>query len=512
MKYVCLRVLARKTAPHVPAGTVKPRVIPKDPSINVRSREAAEYAQNLVRFNQQVGPLVTELRSAAHKHPHVRALIPEAYAVAAETRTLLQSCDGISSLAPIYDPYRALDSRWRQLSFGLQAGPDLSDKCTAAIRQCDQLCAAMCKQLNIEPQFDRHALHDVMITASVYMQALSDDLHIAVPSEAHCRKLTHDLRLLRQRLLAEADHVERIGYDDMVERFSEFADQWRAFSYEIYKINNPHLHRRLDRISECGEQTYHLLWLQPPVSAQDLLATTQRLEQSLETILGQLNLRSMVRLKPQDQLLVLQSCRDLYDQSGRLHTMCEENSSRQQMRDLFVGIDRDWGAISDTLPQIASLNRGTIAEIDRTCQQLRSGFGIENTLAPASSMGQLVQAAAALEGTAGYFDDQIKRYERSLTPASFRNSVRDATRELLHHGQQLHESLDRRGRFNDERYLRGLQSEAEHVVEAWNQLGKDFDHIETHGMPAAQAHRLRPLSARRSRMLRKSRPPCCNNG
>lgn len=477
-----------------PAPRVTDARRPADPrnlSINVRSREAADYAGNLVKFNQQVAPLIGELRQEAARHPQVRALLPEAYGVAADTRALLESCDGISSLAPVVDPYSALDARWRQLSFGLKSIPDLSSKCMSAIETCDTLCSSMCNQLDLQPQFDRIALRDVMMTASAYMLALSDDLHIAVPADAHCRKLVHDLRLLRQRLIAEAETVDRISYDNMVANFSEFGNQWRAFSNEVYAINNRHLHRRLDRIGECGEQTYHLLWMQPPISAKDLAATAHRLEHNLEAILSQLNFRAIVQLKPQDQVKVLQTCRDLYDHAGSLHEMCEDNAGRDKLREQFITIDRGWGSLSDTLPQIASLNRGTIAEIDRACEQLRGGFRLENTYAPANSMEQLVQAAAALEGTAEYLDVQTKRYERNLQPRAFRESIRGACDELLYHSQELHTLLDARGRFNDQRYMSRLKGEAEHAVKAWNELAKEFDHIETHGLSESQANRLR---------------------
>ena len=272
-----------------PAPNSTPQVNPNTISINVRSREAAEYAANLVKFNQQFAPLVAELRTASTAHPQLRGLLPEAYAIAADGRAILQNCDGISSLGPIIDSYRELDTRYRQLSFNLQAIPGLSRQCTRAIQQCDELCAAMGKQLNIQPQYDRHALHDVMMMAATYMQALSDDLQIAVVSENQCQRLTHDLRLLRQQLITEAGRVDQTSYDEMVERYAQFIGPWRVFSNQVYTINNPHLNRRLDRISECGEQTYHLLRMQPPVSAQDLIATSLRLQQNLEVVMGQLN-------------------------------------------------------------------------------------------------------------------------------------------------------------------------------------------------------------------------------
>ncbi|TWU39676.1 hypothetical protein [Novipirellula artificiosorum] len=476
-----------------PGTNIRPPVDRKQLSINVRSREAAQYAENLVRFNQRFSPLVSELRSEAAAHPEIRGLLSEAYAIAADGNALLERCDGLSSLTPIVDPYRELDTRYRQFSFNLQRISGLSHQCTAAIEQCDELCGLMGAQLNIQPQYDRHALHDVMLKACTYMQALEDDLQIAVVSQHECRQLTHDLRLLRQQLVNEAGRVDQSSYDEIVDRFTEMVGQWRSFSGRVYAQNNPHLARRLDRISECGEETYHLLRIQPPISQDDLLASGHRLHQSMESVLEQLDFRSLVRLKPEEQLRVLESTRDLYHQSERFHTLCEKRGDRNQMRDVFAQIDQSWGSLSESLQQIPSLNRGTIAEIDRACQQLRSDFGIEGIHAPTSSLGNLVQAAAALEGTAEYLDEQLNRYQKSIRPSSYRDSLRGAASDLYLHSKRLHEALDTRGRLNDQRFLGKLQDEAEDLVEAWNQLSNDLEHIDGHGLSSFEASRLKSV-------------------
>ena len=77
--------------------------------INVRSKQAADYVTSLVQFNQAYAPLVSELRGASSRNPAIRTLMPEIYELSASGRTLLNQCDGLSSLTPITSAHRDLD-------------------------------------------------------------------------------------------------------------------------------------------------------------------------------------------------------------------------------------------------------------------------------------------------------------------------------------------------------------------------------------------------------------------
>ncbi len=453
-------------------------------SINVRSREAAEFAQNLVNFSGSIDPLVQELRAGAAQNPSLRAVLPEAYQVAADSRALLQRCDGLSSLDPIISPYSELDARWRQLSFRLRSLDGLSSQCTSGIRSGDQLISVLSRQLKVQPQFDRHELHDLMIIAATHMQSLLDDLELARISQQDASRLIHDCRLLRQQLLGEADRVDETSYEDVVTRFSKFASGWSAFSEQVYSLNDPHLQRRLDRIRECGDQTYAVLWLPPPYNAATLTASAHRLEESCAQILDQLTIRSMVSLSPQDQVRILESSRRMYNQSREFEQATKQGALRNDLQGRFASIDKDWSYLQSKYQQMRAINRATLASINQECDSIRAALGMTTAAGPTIRHEELVQVAAALEGSSEYLDADIHRYERYLQPDSFRKSIVEASHEFHHHAKQLHAELSVRADIGK------LQLEAEQMLDGWQQLTKDLSHAESHGLSASRMQNL----------------------
>jgi hypothetical protein len=453
-------------------------------SINVRSKAAAEFAQNLVNFNGSIDPLVRELRTNAPQNPAIRAILPEAYQVAADSRALLQRCDGLSSLDPIVQPYSELDARWRQLSFRLRALDGLSSQCTSGIRSCDKMVGTLSRQLKVQPQFDRHELHDLMIVAATHMQSLLDDLELARISQQDATRLKHDCRLLRQRLLGEADRVDETTYEDVVTRFTDFASGWGAFSERVYALNDPHLQRRLDRIRECGDQTYGVLWLPPPYNAATLTASAHRLEESSAQILDQLTIRSMVSLSPQDQVRILESSRRMYNQSREFEQATKQGAPRNDLQGRFASIDKDWSYLRSKYQQMRAINRATLASINQECDSIRGALGMTTAAGPTIRHEELVQVAAALEGSSEYLDADIHRYERYLKPDSFRKSIVEASHEFHHHAKQLHAELSARADIGK------LQREAEHMLDGWQQLTKDLSHAESHGLSASRTQNL----------------------
>ncbi|MGB7345758.1 MAG: hypothetical protein WBD20_16195 [Pirellulaceae bacterium] len=485
---------SRPTETRTPKPTLKPlpgTTAPPLGSISVRSKEAAEYAQRLVAFNRNMDPLIDQLRRAAPKHPGIRTLLPQTYQIAADSRALLQRCDGQSSLTTIVQPYAELDARWRQISFALRSVDGLDAGIINSIQQCDETCAAMCKQLHIQPQFDRHALHDQMIVAATYMQSIIDDLEIASMDANNSRRLAHDCRLLRQRILNAADHVEEASYEEMAGSFTDFVQKWGAFSQSVYALHNPHLDRRLARISECGDQTYAILWMSPPAAFHDIAEIAHRIDTSVEQLSSQITLLSIAALPVGDQARVLNATRDLYKQAVDLEKAADAKADGAQLQQIFAALDSNWQSVQADFARIPSVNRGLLSEIERSCGELRQALGVAGSVRSPVSASQLIQACAALEGTAEFIEEELKRHSRELTPSSFRNSVTSAAREFYSHSRELHEEISKPGRLADPRYLSRLQREAENMLKGWDQLSRDLDHIEEHGLPRGAALQLR---------------------
>ncbi|TWU51814.1 hypothetical protein [Rubripirellula reticaptiva] len=458
------------------------------PAINVRSREAADFVEKLVSFSRSLDPMVGELRSAATNNPSVRTLIPEAYRVSADTRALIARCDGLASLDAISAPYAEVDARWRQLSFGLRSQDGLSSQCTGAVRSCDQLVSSMCRMLNLQPQFDRHGLHDLMIIVATHMDTLVDDLAIARVSPVVSERIGHDIRLIRGQLMKEADRIDTVTYEEVMTSFTEFVSRWSPIGESIYAINDPHLARRLDRIRECGDQTYALLWMPPPQNTKSLVASAHRLEHSLGELLDQLTIRSMVNLELREQSAVMEGSRRMFRQARELEEAAAAGTRREPLAAALIPIDKDWVVLRGIYTKIQRLDPALLAGIDHELGTLREALGVSSGSAyfdPAS----LMRAAAALEGSSEYFLADTRRYQRYLQPASFGQSFVAAADEVYRHAKQLHAMLA--GRAD----VAALQPEADHLLDGWQALSQNVAQLEQRGLSSSRAGNLQRAHA-----------------
>ena len=435
------------------------------PRINVRSREAADFAQELVDFYVTVDRLVPDLREHSASIPSIRPLLPQAYRIAADARTLIQSCDNLASLQPIALPYAELDSRWRQLSFNLRSLNGLDSDCTSSIRRADQLIASMERRLNIGPQFDRSQLRDLMIVASTCMETVIDDLQLASLPSKQAEEMMHDCRLLQQKLLSQAQSVAEGSYEDVVSRFTEFVGQWSPLGRRVAAINDRHLNRRLDRIRDVANQTYALLWIPPPTSSVDVRAASVRLQASVGSILDRLTLRSMVSLNPSDQIRVMESSRRLYDQCRQFETATARNASMRDLGSIFKNIDTDWNGL----------------EVDSVCEQLRQALNVSGSSSTPVDLASLVHAAASLEGNAEYLNADVQRFSRYISSQSKRNSLVDGSNDFYIHAKRIHSQLSGRAEFGE------LQREASHLMDGWEQLSREINDLQRNGVPSRSA-------------------------
>ncbi len=473
---------AREQLP--PPGIMPPTRPSRDSSIQVRSAEAAEFVQRLIDFSGAVAPMTRELRSAANRNLEVRHLLPDAYRIDADTRALLAQCDGLASLNPIVEPYARLDSQWRQLSFRLRSMDDLPPSCVDAVRNADTLISRMSRQLQIQPQFDRHQLHDLMIIAATYIQTLMDDLQVARIPRTEMDRLTHDCRLLRQQLLTESGSVDRASYEEVVSQFTDFVSRWNSFSGQLYEIDDLHVQRRLDRISEATDQAYALLWMPPPYNANLIAASAQRLQRQSSELLSQLNVRTLSSLPRQQQIRVLESSYAMSDAVKRFVELAEQRADRAERRRQFTEIDAQWAYLRPAFHQLSAINQATLASVQRECDFLRNGLGMSVMAAQPLDHEMLIEAAASLEGSAEFLMIDVRRYERYVEPESFRRSVVGASQAFHAHAKQLHDALSRRAD------LAVLQREAGQLLDAWKQLSDDLTHIDGHGLSERRAETL----------------------
>ncbi len=467
-----------------PAGPSKTPTEARDPtkpgSITVRSREAADFVGNLVRFNAAITPLVEDMKRNSVKVPALRPLVPVGYRVNADTRALLGQCDGLAAPQTLVEPYCELDTRWRQLSFGLRSLDGLSSQCTGWVRECDQVCALMAKQLGVQPQFDREELRHVMLTAATYMQSLIDDLSLANLSPQDRDVLVRDVRLLRQHLLTESNHVNDSNYEEVVTRFTDFVSRWQKVSSRLAGMNDPHVRMRLERIGQCGTDTYALMWMPPPMPQIDVRAQVVGLQRSCTALLDQLSLRTLGKLPPPDQIRIVEMSRTLDDKCRQLARLSENRAAQRELAVSFSEVDETWVSLRRTLGTLATVDRQTLVAMDAACDGLRQIFG-GSPRGSSLDYESLLSAAASLEGSTEYLQADIQRYERYFQPSSYRDAVVRSTTELHEASKQLHFELSRRAD------LATVQVPADAVVHAFDRLSHDLEDVERHGLTGSRA-------------------------
>ncbi|MDG2222532.1 MAG: hypothetical protein P8L85_14230 [Rubripirellula sp.] len=457
---------------------------PRNPTNAPSDREVAVFARNLEEFNGIITSLTRELRGDTSRNPEVREVLASAYQLGADSRLILLQCRGLNSLRVIANSYAKLDAQWRQLSFRLRSIDGLPNSCSNAIQAADSLISRMSQQLQIRPQFDRHELHDLMIIASTYMQALIDDLQIARLSRKQIDELTHDCRVLRQQLINESANVETANYDELSSRFTDFVSRWSRFSEQVYAINDLHLTRRLDRISQTSDRAYALLWMPPPYNANQLAASAKRLHHQCDELLSQLSIRTLSPLPRQQQIRVMESSYAMLDGVKRFSELAEQRASRDERRRQFSEINAQWAYLRDVLHRLPAINQATLNSVDHECNFLRNALGVASGGSRPFDHHSLLEAAAALEGSSESLMIDLQRYERYLEPNSYRESIATASQEFHLFAERLHDALSQRAD------LQTLQRETQQMLDRWKQLSRDMAALERHGISQRRAQTL----------------------
>ena len=465
--------------PRLGRGDFEPRRIPPGDA-----GAAEAFRRSLSEFDSECARLVQRLRTEAGSNPAIRNVLPEAYRISADTRALVQNSGAVRQMSAFQAPYAKIDEGWRQLSFQLRNVRGLSGQTRSSIRACDDLLSRMSRQLQVTPQFDRHQLHDLMIVATTYMQCLMDDLQLARISNDEIRRLTHECRLLRQSLLQEAGHVHELTYDQIISRFTEFIASWRRFSGKVYALRDRHLERRLDRIRECGDQTYALLWMPAPYDSDSLLVSASRLESACGELMEQMTMRAMMTLSGSQRNTVQEQINRMATDSRQLRQAVSRGQRREEMQRLFVSIDRDWSSLSPLLRRMSSVNYATLSTIDHECGHLRDALDVPGNGGQSIRYEGLTEVAASLEASAAYLDADVKRYARYVGPATYQQNLLNASEAFYRDAKELHQLASQR------RELQSLQRVATSLLTEWQKLSTSLSTIQRQGLPATRAANL----------------------
>ena len=443
------------------------------------------FTEALAGLIREIKFLTSDLRTEANTNPNIRSLLPSVYQLTAQAESMLAQVQSAGSLAFLGKSYQEFDAALRQLSFQARSVVRLDREAANHLKNADRFLSTMSRQLGTDVQIDRHALHDKLIIASTYIQSLLDDLPL-VPhaSQADLRKLGHEGRLLKQAILKEADHIEDDDYGQLCSNFTGYADRWRAYAARVAQLDDQHLNLRLQRIGECGDQTYAILLIKPPVSSADILARCERLHELGDEILDQLTLRTLTRFDSETRIRVGTLSQQFDQATHELHDRAHHQASLDELAGSFGKADQSWAELAPILTQVPKINRATISSIQRECDALRRALGVTNSVPSALAYEDLVRIAASLEGTSEYLKKEIARDARYIEPSSLRRDLGRSSDDFYDACRHLH------GRLYDRRPISEMRRDAKRMVQAWGRLATAVNTLSAKGSLGGRAERI----------------------
>ncbi|EMI42536.1 hypothetical protein [Rhodopirellula sp. SWK7] len=331
--------------------------------VDPHPHDVHELDLTLTQFQNELTQLMQTVQSAARSNRDFRAQLPELYQLRAEVGALISQAEASSSLAPLVPAYRGIDQRYREVSFRLRSVPDRDQTMRRQIARCDATCRTLAGICEIAPQFDRHGLHDQMVIAATYIQTLIDDLPDARMPSDRSRELIHEARLLRQAILEEADHLPSLSYDEIVTNFTNFVARWRPFAESVARYHDPILDRRLARVTQCGDETYALLWMAPPPSGlppvgipemdrEKWMSDAAALEGVAEYFYADMK-RLQHYLRPDDYARSLvDHAHDLYEAARSIHSHLEAGQPYERLQRPASQLALAWQALASELEHV----------------------------------------------------------------------------------------------------------------------------------------------------------------
>jgi hypothetical protein len=231
-----------------------------------------------------------------------------------------------------------------------------------------------------------------------------------------------------------------------------------------------------------------MLWMRPPVSSVDLAGAVDRLDSTLSELMGNLTLRLLGTLDRTRRRQVDDALNTMQNESKNLNDAIRRQGNGGEMREHFSRFDRAWLSIRDTLTRMDRLDRRLLDAIERECLMLRRALNVESSAVVPLRLDELIDIAAALEGSAEYFRADIDRYQRFLKPADYRRSISRAADDFYAAAKRLHADLFAK------RDLRTLSREADDLVDAWGRLSGDLSKLRDHGLTGRRAVNLENAS------------------
>jgi len=442
-----------------------------------QAQSANWFVDTLGQINSSLGSLIPVLRQYTST-PAVRDSIGQLYQIESESGLLAARTRRGESYESVAAAYQQLDTRWRDAAFRLRSGGEISPAITRQLNEIDNSFRTIDRKLGLAPPIDRVRLRDLMIVTLTYMDAMFDDIRLALGYSAQSESLLVQGRLLRERLRQESYRIDGAEFDDIVASFTEFVRLWRSYAQSLHQLNDPHIHRRLESIRRQGEEVFATLRIPAAPDRDELILLTQRLPVELNSLADQVSRWGANRLT-RDQFRFVETCKALSERARRLATEVGRGGITPNAQALFTEMDKTW---NEGIRLMASVDpnsglQASLARVNTLFTALHDLLGTGSW----RSRTELLNLAASIEASAETFNIDIQRFKRLMEPIAFRNSIGQVSDQFYEAAKQFHRQISEG--VDD----RTVSVTAKMLVDRWNELTRLVNELPGRGLAAARA-------------------------
>ena len=430
-------------------------------SINVGSRESAQFIGDLVSFRQTIDGLVADLQNRSAPRP-MRLAIPELVQLSAQAGGLIERSAGLLSPTHVAPEYQPIDAQFRTIAYRLRPYADGDSAWSSSLNELQRLADSMTAATGTTPGFDHPALRRLMHSASAHLLDLLDDMELARRTSVSDR-VAHQLRVLQQRLVTGAESLESLPPQEIVARYNGYIGEWSSLAAELSSMRDPHIDLRVERIRQVGLETHRVLRIDPPREFVNLPSVAQNLYRDADRLADRLTLGGLRTLPIDDQLRALRLARDFEMDCRQLSQL-----GGGDYRPAMATAVEHWQSLRPIAQRLPSIDQPLLTSIDRHLGELGGptytipGGGMGGTFDPRS----LASLAATVEGGTDTIRRDIDQIDGRIRSSTYRNQLNEEARESYRHAKRLHDELTERRPDRDD-----IDREVRQLAEHWQVAG-----------------------------------------
>jgi len=365
-----------------------------------------EVRQLAKTFSQEVSRLFNSLNQDTRQNANLASHFNATLKVSANASVLSQRADRAWDLEALQEDYVTLDREWRQLTYGLNGAPGLSQASTTSIRTLNDLNQRLSRVFNVTAQIDSVQFQRLAEALDVSLKNLMEDLSTELGWTNETRQLLVTGRMVEQqvRYIAYNTEVHR-NRDLAVTEFTKFRQLWTPYSAQLWPLRNRYIERNLQRIEQIERDMQQVLLIPVQIDHRQLQRLTDILVADIERLGEQITLADLIKLEAPGN--ILKTSKDFSAAANRLADSVKRNRELTQLQSDFRLVDLQWRNITESFqgnskPEALRILRTT----EQTMQSLKQAVQIRSTF----DRNRALELVASLENYGKHLQDDFSMY------------------------------------------------------------------------------------------------------